>query len=387
MKRVLIVLLMLCLAVALAACAAPTAAPAAEAPAAEAPAAEGEAAASDACAELTPVRLQLQWVTQSQFAGYFAALAEGFYADECLDVTILEGAVEIVPQQVVASGEAEFGIAWVPKMLASREQGADLVNIAQIFQRSGTLQVSWADSGLGGPDTWGGKRIGTWGFGNEWEVFAALRQAGIDPNDPAQVTVVQQPFDMSLLLNREIDAAQAMIYNEYAQVLEATNPETGELFQPEDLTVVDYNEVGVAMLQDHIFARESWLAEEGSEEIATRFLRASYRGWIFCRDNFDACVTHVLDNGPTLGEGHMRWQLNEINGLIWPSPAGIGVMDDALYQQTVDISTEFAVLAAAPDAGALRTDLAQAALEGLSDLDTTGEGFTKLEVEVTPGGE
>lgn len=384
MKRMLVVLLMFCLALALAACAAPVA-PAAEAPA-EAPA-EGDAAASDACAELTPVRLQLQWVTQSQFAGYFAALAEGLYADECLDVTILEGAVEIVPQQVVASGEAEFGIAWVPKMLASREQGADLVNIAQIFQRSGTLQVSWADSGLTGPDMWGGKRIGTWGFGNEWEVFAALRQAGIDPNDPAQVTVVQQPFDMSLLLNREIDAAQAMIYNEYAQVLEATNPETGELYQPEDLIVVDYNDVGVAMLQDHIFARESWLAEEGSEEIAERFLRASFRGWIFCRDNFDACVTHVLDNGPTLGEGHMRWQLNEVNALIWPSPAGIGVMDEALYQQTVDISTEFAVLAAAPDAGALRTDLAAAALEGLSDADTTGEGFAKLEIEVTPGGE
>jgi len=381
MKKLLVVLFVLTLALsALAACAAPVA------PAAEAPAAEGEAAAGE-CAELTPVRLQLQWVTQSQFAGYFAALAEGFYEDECLDVTILEGAVEIVPQQVVASGEAEFGIAWVPKMLASREQGADLVNIAQVFQRSGTLQVSWADSGLDSPETWAGKRVGTWGFGNEWEVFAALRKAGIDPNDPAQVTIVQQPFDMSLLLNREIDAAQAMIYNEYAQVLEATNPETGELYQPEDLIVVDYNDVGVAMLQDHIFARESWLAEEGSEDIAVRFLRGSFRGWIFCRDNFDACVQHVLDGGPTLGEGHMRWQLNEVNALIWPSPAGIGVLDPALYQQTVDISTEFAVLAAPPDEGAARTDLAQAALDGLADVDTTGESFQKIDVEVTPGGE
>ncbi len=393
MKRVIPFLLLLLLM--LAACAAPgasappaggaEAAPAEEGAeaAAEAPA-EGEAAA---CAELTPVRLQLQWVTQSQFAGYFAAAAEGFYEDECLDLTILEGAVEIVPQQVVASGEAEFGIAWVPKVLASREQGADLVNIAQIFQRSGTLQVSWADTGLDSPDDWAGMRVGTWGFGNEWEVFAALRQAGIDPDDPNQVTIVQQPFDMSLLLNRELDAAQAMTYNEYAQVLEATNPETGELYQPEDLIVVDYNEVGTAMLQDHIFARESWLAEEGNEEIAVRFLRASFRGWIFCRDNFDACVTHVLDNGPTLGEGHMRWQLNEVNALIWPSPQGIGMLDQALYDQTVQISTDFAVLANAPDEAAARTDLAAAALEGLTDLDTTGEGWTKLDVEVTPGGE
>lgn len=347
--------------------------------------AEGEAGAE--CAELTPVRLQLQWVTQSQFAGYYAALDQGYYEAECLDVTILEGAVDIVPQVVVAAGDAEFGIAWVPKMLASREQGADLVNIGQVFQRSGTLQVAWADSGLSTVSDWRGKRVGTWGFGNEWEVFAALRKNGIDPDNPDDVTIIQQPFDMSLLLNREIDVAQAETYNEYAQLLEATNPETGQLYQPEDFTVFDYNEIGTAMLQDHVFTRESWLSQEGNEEIAERFLRASFRGWIFCRDNFDECVDIVLENGPTLGEGHMRWMLNEINALIWPSPNGIGVMDPDSYQQTVDISLDFEVLQGAPDDAALRTDLAEAALAGLSGLDTEGQNYEKLDVEVTPGGE
>lgn len=342
---------------------------------------------SDECAELTPVTLQLQWVTQSQFAGYYTAQENGYYEDECLDVTILEGAVEIVPQQVVAAGDAEFGIAWVPKMLASREQGADLVNIGQIFQRSGTLQVAWADSGIASVADWRNKRVGTWGFGNEWEVFAALRKFGIEPNDPNQVTIVQQPFDMSLLLNREIDVAQAEIYNEYAQLLEATNPDTGNLYQPEDFTVFDYNDVGTAMLQDHVFARESWLAEAGNEDIAERFLRASFRGWIYCRDNFDECVQIVLDNGSTLGEGHMRWMLNEINALIWPSPDGIGIMDPDLYQQTVDISLDFDVLMETPDEAALRTDLAERALQGLTDLDTRGNNFQKQNVEVTPGGE
>jgi NitT/TauT family transport system substrate-binding protein len=369
-----------------AACAVPAAAPSAPA-GEEAAEAEATAAPAEEAAELTPVRLQLQWVTQSQFAGYYAALDQGYYADEGLDVTILEGAVEIVPQQVVAAGEAEFGIAWVPKVLASREQGADLVNIAQVFQRSGTLEISWADSGITEPADWAGKRVGTWGFGNEFELFAAMRQAGIEPNDPNQVTIVQQPFDMALLLNREIDAAEAMTYNEYAQVLEATNPETGELYQPEDLNVIDFNEVGTAMLQDHVFARQSWLDQEGNEDIAVRFLRASFKGWIFCRDNFDQCVDIVLANGPTLGEGHMAWQLNEINVLIWPSPGGIGMMDENLWQQTVDISVEFGVLAQPPDEGAYRTDLAQQALDGLADMDTTSEGFQKQTVEVTPGGE
>ncbi len=350
---------------------------------------EGEEPETEPEEELTPVRLQLQWVAQSQFAGYYAAQTQGFYEDEGLDLTILEGAVEIVPQQVVAAGDADFGIAWVPKMLASRQQGADLVNIAQIFQRSGTLQVAWADSGIETVDDWAGKRVGTWGFGNEWEVFAALRKHGIDPDDPDQVTIVQQPFDMSLLLNREIDLAQAEIYNEYAQLLEATNPETGELYQPEDFTVFDYNDVGTAMLQDHIFTRQSWLSEAGNEDIARRFLRASFRGWIFCRDNFDECVNIVLDNGPTLGEGHMRWQLNEINALIWPSPDGIGVMNPDLYQQTVDIALDFEVLQETPDDEALRTDLAEEAVADLEDegLDVRGMDFEKRDVEVTPGGE
>src|SRR5690606_11386078 len=261
--------------------------------------------------ELVPVRLQLQWVAQSQFAGYYAALDQGFYEEEGLDLTILEGAVEIVPQQVVASGGAEFGIAWVPKVLESLESGADLVNIAQIFQRSGTLQVSFVDAGIESVEDFAGMRIGTWGFGNEHELFAAMRAVGIDPNNPDDVTVVQQPFDMSLLVNGEVDAAQAMTYNEYAQVLEQVNPATGELYQPEDLNVIDFNEVGTAMLQDHIFVSEAWLAEEGNEDIAIRFLRASFRGWAFCRDNFDECVEIVLSNGTTLGESHQQWQLNE----------------------------------------------------------------------------
>jgi NitT/TauT family transport system substrate-binding protein len=335
---------------------------------------------------LTPVRLQLQWVAQSQFAGYYAAKDQGFYEEEGLDVTILEGAVDIVPQQVVAAGEAEFGIAWVPKMLASRAEGAELVNIAQVFQRSGTLQVAWADSGITTVEDWAGKRVGTWGFGNEWEVYAALRQAGIEPNDPAQVEIVSQNFDMSQLLNREIDVAQAEIYNEYAQLLETTNPDTGALYQPSDFTVFDYNDVGTAMLQDHVFVLGSWLAQEGNEDIAVRFLRASFRGWIYCRDNFDECVEIVLDNGPTLGEGHMRWMLNEINALIWPSPDGLGIMNDDLYQQTVDIAVEFEVIPEPPAAAALRKDLAQQAIDNLGGADTNGESFTKQTIEVTPGG-
>lgn len=341
--------------------------------------------------ELTPVSLQLQWVAQSQFAGYFAAKDLGFYEEEGLDLTILEGAVEIVPQQVVASGGAEFGIAWVPKVLESNEQGVNLVNIGQVFQRSGTLEVSFVDTGIESVEDFAGMRIGTWGFGNEHELFAAMRAAGIDPENPDDVTIVQQPFDMSLLINGEVDAAEAMTYNEYAQVLEQINPETGELYQPEDLNVIDFNEVGTAMLQDHVFANAEWLAEEGNEEIAIAFLKASFRGWAYCRDNFDECVEIVLDNGSTLGESHQAWMLNEINKLIWPAPAGIGLMDEELWAQTVAVALEGEVITEEPSEEAYRTDLAQAALDALAeeypDLDLTGEEWEAIEVELREGGE
>ncbi len=340
---------------------------------------------------LTPVKLQLQWVAQSQFAGYFAAVDQGFYEEEGLDVTILEGAVEIVPQQVVTSGGAEFGLAWVPKVLESREAGANLVNIAQVFQRSGTLEVSFVDTGIESVEDFEGMRIGTWGFGNEHELFAAMRTVDIDPNNPEDVTVVQQPFDMSLLLNGELDAAQAMTYNEYAQVLEAENPDTGELYQPEDLNVINFNDVGTAMLQDHVFVNADWLAEEGNEDIAVSFLKASFRGWIFCRDNPDECVEIVLENGSTLGESHQTWQLNEISKLIWPSPDGIGIMDEDLWAQTVAVAIEGEVISEDPGMDAYRSDLAQAALDSLGmsmpDTDVNGDMWEPVEVMLRPGGE
>jgi NitT/TauT family transport system substrate-binding protein len=204
----------------------------------------GPAAECDAADEVV---LQLQWEIQAQFAGYLAADDQGFYEEQCLDVSFLEAGVDIVPQQVLADGQADFAIAWVPKALQTREQGANIVNIAQMFQRSGTLQVSFVDEDITTPEDFAGKNIGNWGFGNEYEIFAALGEAGLDP--ASDVTLVQQQFDMNALLAGDIDAAEAMTYNEYARVLEAENPETGELYQPEDFNVISYEDVGVGMLQ------------------------------------------------------------------------------------------------------------------------------------------
>jgi NitT/TauT family transport system substrate-binding protein len=347
-----------------------------------------DGASGDDSGGLTEVSLQLQWVPQSQFAGYFAARDLGYYEEVGLDVTILDGGVDIVPATVLSSGASDFAISWVPRGLVPREEGLDITNIAQVFQRSGTLQVSFADGGINSVEDLAGKNVGNWGFGNEFELFAGLRSADIDPND--DVTLVQQDFSMTALINGDVDAAQAMIYNEYAQILETINPDTGELFQPEDFAIIDWNDVGTAMLQDAIWADAGRLDEDPAyRETAVAFVEASLRGWIYCRDNQQECVDIVLAAEPPFGgPSHQAWMMNEINALIWPSPLGVGIMDPQLWGQTVDIAVAEEVLTVAPDDGAFRTDIAEEAVANLeaAGIDVTGEGFAKIEVEVTEGG-
>jgi NitT/TauT family transport system substrate-binding protein len=332
----------------------------------------------------TAVKLQLQWFPQAQFAGYFAAQEQGYFAAEGLDVTFYAAGPTIAPQTVgSAPNGPEFTIAWVPKVLQAREAGSDLVNIAQVFQRSGTLSVSWKESNITKPADFKGKKVGVWDFGNEFEVTAGAKKVGLEQG--TDYTKVIQDFNMKLLLSREIDVAEAMIYNEYAQVLEAKNPETGELYKPTDLNVINYNDVGTAMLQDALFARASWLAEAGNEDIATRFLKASFQGWIYCRANPADCVQYTVNAGSTLGAGHQAWMMNEINPLVWPSPNGIGMLDAAAWAQTVGVAKDAGIIKAEPPADAFRTDLAAAALASITD-DAKGADFKKGEVQVTEGG-
>ena len=356
----------------------------------ESSAAESPAAAE--CTTPTPVKLQLQWVAQAQFAGYYAAKELGYYAEQCLDVTILEGGVDIVPQTVLAQGGTDFAISWVPKALASIEQGAAITNVAQVFQRSGTLQVSFVDKGITTAADFKGKKIGNWGFGNEYEVFAAITKAGLDP--AADVELVQQQFDMAALLNGEIDAAEAMTYNEYAQVLEAINPATGELYTPEDFNVVDYNEEGVAMYQDAIWASTERLADPAYQELTQKFVTASLQGWIHCRDNAQECADIVLAAGTKLGASHQLWQMNEVNKLIWPSPAGVGIIDAALWEQTVAVALTTknlegaTIITGEPPAEAYTNQFAEAANAELTaaGLNTTGDAFAPIAVTLAEGG-
>jgi NitT/TauT family transport system substrate-binding protein len=342
---------------------------------------------------LTTVKLQLQWFVQAQFAGYIAAVDKGYYKDAGLDVKLLEGGTDIVPQTVLAQGQADYAVAWVPKALASREQGAQITDVAQIFQRSGTYQISFANKGIASPADLKGRKVGNWGFGNEFELFAGLTKAGLDPGK--DVTWVQQQFDMQAFLKGDIDAAQAMSYNEYAQVLEATNPATGKLYTPADLKVINWNDVGTAMLQDAVWADSKRLQSDKAYQATTvKFLTATLKGWIFCRDNPTDCRDMVVAKGSKLGKSHQLWQVNEVNKLIWPSPQGIGLVDSAAWDRSVQLSLRTknqdgkTVLTKQPSGLAYTNDYVQQALTALKGqgADVAGSGFTPTTVTLNPGG-
>jgi NitT/TauT family transport system substrate-binding protein len=340
----------------------------------------------------TPVKLQLQWFYQAQFAGYIAAVDQGFYKEQGLDVQLLEGGVDIVPQTVLAQGKADYAVAWVPKALASREQGANITDVAQIFARSGTYQVTWKDSGITSAADFKGKKIGNWGFGNEFELFAGMTKAGLDPGK--DVTLVQQQFDMQALLKKEIDAAQAMSYNEYAQLLEAKNPATGKLYTPDDFQIIDWKSEGTSMLQDAVWANTDKLNDPNYQQQTVKFLVGTIKGWAYCRDNPESCRDMVVAKGSKLGKSHQLWQTNETNKLIWPNPAGIGVIDETAWKQTVDISqttknqTGDTVLTKAPEGLAFTNDYINQAITQAkaAGVDVNGTAFQPKEVTLNAGG-
>jgi NitT/TauT family transport system substrate-binding protein len=343
---------------------------------------------AQAAPKLTKVTLQLKWVTQAQFAGYYAAVEKGYYKKAGLDVTLKVGGPDITPEQTVLGGQAQFGIDWLPNLFATREKGGKLVSIAQVFARSGMTELTWKDSGITSIAKMRGKKVGVWCCGNQPELFAALNKNGINPAKSSDVTIVNQPFDMNLFLQRKIDAAAAMTYNELAQVLESKNPKTGQLYTLADLNVFKMASpaVGTGMLEDNIFTTEKYLHDPANKTTIVNFLKASFQGWIFCRDHVSECTNIVLKNGTALGHGHQLWQMNEINKLIWPNTSGIGHVQPAQVANTAKIAKTYGVIKKMPT----RATTYQYADQALNMLKPTtdiyGSKYKPITVQVTEGG-
>ena len=360
------------------------------------PTASDDAATGD-FEPITSIKLQLQWLPQSQFAGYYAALDQGYFEEEGFDnVEIVPSGGDIVPQDALAAGDVDFAVAWVPKVLGTLEgTGVELTNIAQVFQKSGTLQVSYKGDGVADVADFEGKRIGSWGFGNEWEIFAAMAAEGLDAST---VSITTQDFSMNALLNGDVDAAQAMTYNEWAQVLEVVNPDTGKLYQPDDFDVVSYEDTDGAMLQDAIWADTERLKDPAYADASVRFLKAIIKGWVFARDNPEEAASITYDAATKaelafpVGPVHQLWQMNEVNKLIW-GDGDFGVINQAAWEKTVAGALAAVnqdglnLITAEPAKSAYSNKYIQQALNELAeegvDIDSK---YTPIDVTLTEGG-
>ena len=274
------------------------------------------------------VTLQLQWVTQAQFAGYYVALDKGFYEAEGLDVTVLAGGPDIAPPQVLAGGGADAMLNWMPSALAAREKGLPVVNIAQPFKTSGLMLTCWKDSGITSVADFKGKTIGVWFFGNEYPFLSWMSQEGIstDGGDDG-VTVLKQGFNVDPLLNREADCISTMTYNEYGQVIDAG-------VNPDELVTFKYEEQGVATLEDGIYVLEDNLDDPVFVNKMVRFVRASMAGWKYAEANPKEAAGIILDNDET-GAQTEAAQVRMMGEIAKLTAGSNGALDPADYERTV----------------------------------------------------
>ncbi|WP_368185214.1 ABC transporter substrate-binding protein [Aestuariibius sp. HNIBRBA575] len=274
------------------------------------------------------VTLQLQWVTQAQFAGYYVALEQGFYEAEGLNVTILPGGPDIAPPQVLAGGGADAMLNWMPSALAAREKGLPVVNIAQPFKTSGLMLTCWRDTGIESVEDFRGKTIGVWFFGNEYPFLSWMSQVGI-PTEGGEdgITVLKQGFNVDPLLQRQADCISTMTYNEYGQVLDAGVSE-------DELITFKYEDQGVATLEDGIYVLEENLDDPAFADKMVRFVRASMEGWKWAEENPGEAAEIILDYDETGAqtEAHQIRMMAEIAKLTMGSN---GALDEADFDRTV----------------------------------------------------
>ena len=295
------------------------------------------------------VTLQLKWVTQAQFAGYYVAKDKGFYTEENLDVTIKPGGPDIAPEQVIAGGGADVFVDWMGGALAARDKGVGLVNIAQPYKKAGMELVCPKDGPVKTEEDFKGKTLGVWFFGNEYPFYAWMNKLGLSTEGGADgVTVLKQSFDVQPLIQKQADCISVMTYNEYWQLIDAG-------YKPEDLVVFNYSAMGNDLLEDGLYAMEANLADPAFKEKMVKFVSASMKGWKYALENPDEAAGIVMDNGGQ-DENHQKRMMGEVGKLIG---SGSGKLIEAAYKRTADALLAQKIITKEP-AGAWTSEITDA---------------------------
>ncbi|MDP4177898.1 MAG: ABC transporter substrate-binding protein [Bacillota bacterium] len=278
--------------------------------------------------KLQTVTLQLKWLPQSQFMGYYVAENKGYYKDEGIDIKILPGGSDIIPEQNVYNGVANIGVTWVSSLMTYQTQGYELQEIAQVFQKSGMLLVSKKSTGINSPKDLKGKKVGNWFGGNEYEILALLAKYNLDKNK--DLKLVQQDYTMNQIKEGSIDAASAMTYNELGLLLEGG-------LSKDDLNIIDMNDEGVAMMEDCLFVNSKWASQ--NKDLVARFMKASIKGWQDACKDPEAAGKIVFEKDKSVSLDHQVYMAKEVAKLVTPSgfdTTKIGQIDMKAIQQTAD---------------------------------------------------
>ena len=298
------------------------------------------------------VTLQLKWVTQAQFAGYYVAKDKGFYDEEGLDVDIKPGGPDIAPEQVIAGGGADVIVTWMAAALAARDKGVNLVNIAQPYKKAGMELVCPKDGPIKSEADFKGHTLGVWFFGNEYPFYAWMHKIGLSTEGGADgVTVLKQSFDVQPLIQKQADCISVMTYNEYGQVLDAG-------YKPEDLIVFNYTEMGNDLLEDGLYVLEDKLKDPAFEDKMVRFVRASMKGWKYATENTDEAAGIVVDNGGQ-DENHQKFMMKGVGKLVDNAD---GKLIPAAYERTAKALLDQKIISKEPT-GAYTTAITDKAIQ------------------------
>jgi NitT/TauT family transport system substrate-binding protein len=334
----------------------------------------------------TAVRVRLPGPLDGEFAGYIAAQKLGYFSDADLAVSFQTTDPATPPADYYRPGASgpEFTIADAAPVLAAREQsGSDLVNIAQIFQSSGTVLMTWKKDAIADICGLKGKKVGLWPAPADLELTSSLAACPLAA--PKDYTRVEVGRDVSAFLDHSVDAVQGESYDQLARVLEATNPATNQQYSASDVVALPPTDQHDT-LGDGIYASKAWLAAAGNRDVAVSFVGAVIQGWIYCRDHQEDCVQFTTQATSGLGTSHTRWMINDVNGLVWPSPDGIGNLSQVFWQRTINVAMGAGLITKQPTTDAWDDTIVDDAVSAMSGVDLSAPDFQKQPVAVAPGG-
>ncbi|MHC1712429.1 MAG: ABC transporter substrate-binding protein [Solidesulfovibrio sp.] len=286
-----------------------------------------------------------QWEPQAQFAGYYVALAKGFYAAHGVDMRILRGGPAQPPSVLLRDGRAQFGTFFLTTAIRERASGLPLKNLAQFVPHANQLIIGRKADGILAPKDLDSRRVSLWG-----PEFRILPEAFFKMHD-ARVTEVPQGYTVDLFLRGGVAACSAMTYNEYHAILNAG-------IDPEELTVFSMADFGLDLPEDGLYTLDK--TYETDPELCRAVVRASLEGWRYAFahpvEALGIVMSHVASANLPTNRMHQQWMLSHITEAMNASAPEFGTLTRPQYDTAATALRKAGLIEAVPAYEAFHVD-------------------------------